>query len=393
MLVLRFLRWLRGFVYFEAVDGFPERFLNLMLRADIPIWEPVGEKGRLTAKVSAPYYRELRNIAKKSGVRLHILQKSGLPFILIKNRDRKGLLAGLILFFVIITALSQFIWNVEISGLNALGETQVRTALKEQGLASGAYYKGLDMKKVVREATLSLKNVGWMSVNVKGVTAYVELSESYTPPDVSNQPTPGNIKARTDGQIVRMDISKGTAAVKSGDGVVKGQLLVSGVIVNAENKASLVHSEAKVYARVNHIFNVKIPFKEELKLPTGELISRSEYRIFGIRIPANLLFVPSEDYVRQANLKNITINGNGLPVNMFTENWYEYKTTQKTRSEKQAQSLAEKQLALYEAFNLQKAEIESKKTNIKKDDDFFILTADYVCIEDIAKTYEISVEE
>ena len=41
--MLKILRWLRGYVTFEAKGPFPERFLNLTLRADILLWDPVGE--------------------------------------------------------------------------------------------------------------------------------------------------------------------------------------------------------------------------------------------------------------------------------------------------------------------------------------------------------------
>ena len=89
--MLKILRWLRGYVTFEAKGPFPERFLNLTLRADILLWDPVGEKGRLRAKTSLSDYRSLHPLAKRSGVRLHAKKRMGLPFIIHKNKKRTGL--------------------------------------------------------------------------------------------------------------------------------------------------------------------------------------------------------------------------------------------------------------------------------------------------------------
>ena len=38
MFFIQFLRFLRGWIWFEAEGGFPERMLNLAARADIGLW-------------------------------------------------------------------------------------------------------------------------------------------------------------------------------------------------------------------------------------------------------------------------------------------------------------------------------------------------------------------
>ena len=50
------LRWLRGYVIFEAVGRFPERLINLALVNDITLVRPVGKKGMLTAQDSVNDY-------------------------------------------------------------------------------------------------------------------------------------------------------------------------------------------------------------------------------------------------------------------------------------------------------------------------------------------------
>lgn len=390
--MLKILRWLRGYVTFEAKGPFPERFLNLTLRADILLWDPVGEKGRLRAKTSLSDYRSLHPLAKRSGVRLHAKKRMGLPFIIHKNKKRTGLAAGVVCFFVLVQILSMFVWNIEISGLNHLSETQVRTALANQGLTTGVLKSSLDIQRLERDTTLEIGQVGWMSVNLIGSTAYVELSESYTPPEFIPKDMPCNIKASADGQILRMDIAKGAAAVKTGDGVIKGQLLVSGVVENTQGVASLQHSEAKVYAQTLHEKEITVPFQRTQELPTGNQVSRMEGRLFNIRFPLTMLFIPNENYIKQTRLDNYLLNGNGLPFSVYTENWYEYCPQEQTLTKEEAERSAYTQLALFEAFELLDTDIQDRRTAIKTTKDALILTASYTCVQDIAVKSEIGIE-
>ena len=95
MFIIRFLRWLLGWVEFEAEGGFPERLLNLAARGGIPLWD-TGRRGVvLTARCFARKYKKLRPIARKAGVRLHVVRRHGVPFFLQRYRARAGLVAGL----------------------------------------------------------------------------------------------------------------------------------------------------------------------------------------------------------------------------------------------------------------------------------------------------------
>ena len=116
MFIIRFLRWLLGWVEFEAEGGFPERLLNLAARCGIPLWD-TGRRGVvLTARCFARKYKKLRPIARKAGVRLHVVRRHGVPFFLHRYRARAGLVAGLATYVVLLQILSQQIWVMQVSG-------------------------------------------------------------------------------------------------------------------------------------------------------------------------------------------------------------------------------------------------------------------------------------
>ena len=80
MFIIRFLRWLLGWVEFEAEGGFPERLLNLAARGGIPLWD-TGRRGVvLTARCFARKYKKLRPIARKAGVPFKPYQRPARTF-------------------------------------------------------------------------------------------------------------------------------------------------------------------------------------------------------------------------------------------------------------------------------------------------------------------------
>lgn len=109
---------------------------------------------------------------------------------------------------------------------------------------------------------------------------------------------------------------------------------------------------------------VEVPFERTQLLPTGESVTRRQGRLLNIRFPLDFHFVPQGTYYKQARLDNYTINGNGLPFDIYTEHWYEYREQRQALTQKQAEQSAMAQLSLYEAFGLANAEIKDRQ--IKK---------------------------
>ncbi|MBQ9553290.1 MAG: sporulation protein YqfD, partial [Clostridia bacterium] len=72
MIFVRFLRLLAGWVSFRVSGGFPERFINLCSRENIPLWNLKNEGGALSAATTIAGYRHLRSCAVRSGMRSRV---------------------------------------------------------------------------------------------------------------------------------------------------------------------------------------------------------------------------------------------------------------------------------------------------------------------------------
>ena len=94
MFVLNLIRWFVGYVVFTVEGNGQERFVNLCARFGYTIWN-VRRKEYFFVSISRTKYRMLKNLAKQTGVKIRIYKKHGLPFVMHKFPNIKGMLAGL----------------------------------------------------------------------------------------------------------------------------------------------------------------------------------------------------------------------------------------------------------------------------------------------------------
>ena len=84
-----------------------ERFFNIAAQREIEIWDieteerekKCGGKRSVYFKIMPRDFKHLKSIAEKTGVRLRITEKHGLPFWMITGRRRSLWVEDLLLFF------------------------------------------------------------------------------------------------------------------------------------------------------------------------------------------------------------------------------------------------------------------------------------------------------
>ena len=74
-MIVKLLRLLRGYIIFTAIGGFGERFINLAASKRLNIWDVSCSKDAIKAKITINNFYKLRNVARKTGVKIKILKK------------------------------------------------------------------------------------------------------------------------------------------------------------------------------------------------------------------------------------------------------------------------------------------------------------------------------
>ena len=98
---------LHGFLEISVSGDQLERFLNLCHARAVSLERIryLSEKN-ITTRISINDFRKLLPIHRKTRVRIHILKKRGLPFLLLRIQKRKCFTAGFLLCVVLLLWLS-----------------------------------------------------------------------------------------------------------------------------------------------------------------------------------------------------------------------------------------------------------------------------------------------
>lgn len=370
-----------------AEGDFCERFLNLVARRGIDFWSVrrIGE-GALSMKVSARHFSRLRSVARDSSCSVHIDKKYGLPFFLFRYRKRKGLLAGFLLFSVLLWFFSGFIWSINLVNETKIPDEDILRGLSRYGLYEGAKIKDIDIYFVRDSMMLDDERIAWVGVNLFGTGAVVEVKERAPIPEIVNKDAPCNIVASTSGQVLRMEAKAGEAVVETGEAVLSGQLLISGVIDSSKEGARTVRAIGEVWAMTWHKIKVEVPYSEHILVKTGRIKEAYTLRLFNlfINLPPNS-GSPYKIYDRISEEQPFSLFGRRLPGALIADSFIEQSEMVLDITPEEAESRA---VALCDEILTQDfpgAHILSVEREISRGADRVTVTAKYECEENIAK--------
>lgn len=371
-----------------------EKFINRCIKEKIYIWQIKNIDNFCYFSTSQIYYKQLRYIAKQTNCKIRVVRKKGIPFFLHRNRDKFGLLFGIIPFFIMLYILSLFVWNIEITGIDTINSYDVLAKLEEFGIYNGALMNNIDTQAVKRQSFYSIPELSWIAVNKDGSNIVIELTERAVEPELIDKNIVTNLKSTFDGQIVSMNIRQGYKEVAIGDAVVKGQLLVSGIMDSTlTNVVRLERAEGEVFARTKHTLSATVLLDNKLQIPTENYISRKEITLFALKIPMSINKKVDNNAKVKTNTQYLSINNNILPICIKEDKYQEYIENAISLSVKQANDVALEKLSLLEAFAYNDISIESKEINVVETAVGVTISVNYSCIENIAEEVEILVTE
>ena len=273
MLFMKTLRWFIGSVDFTAEGGFPERFISLMGSCNIPAQSlepaPLGLRG----SVRPGLYHKLRPVARKSGMRMRICNKRGLPFLVYRYHRRTGLLVGMIILSVMLMVMQLFVWEIDIVGYETLDEQRIIDNLTDLGIKEGAFLPSIDSRSVERSLLLRIPELSWAAVNIMGSTIEVNLRERIIPPVIVDKKGAANVISGGTGIVREMEVYSGQPLVELGEAVWDGRLLVAGVY-DANQRTVVSYARAKIIAEIEDSLTVEIPFEQEVERATGQNASQ-----------------------------------------------------------------------------------------------------------------------
>ncbi len=265
--MVKFLKYIRGYLRIRVWGFSPERFMNLCSNKGILLWDIVREGESYYMYISLKGFWELRPIAKKTGTRVAVLNRYGLPFSLPGLMKRKVFVLGLFLAVAFWILSSFYIWDIEITGNYQITEDVFQDFLEQNQVSIGMKRQDLDIEELEKQIRRSFPQVTWASARLDGTKLLIDIKENDAPIIIQEpDTTPGSdLVAEYDGVIVAMIVRSGVPKVAIGDSVEQGAVLVEGRIPVYNEDTTVreyqyVDADADILLEHSAEFTARLPF-------------------------------------------------------------------------------------------------------------------------------------
>ena len=373
------IRYIRGYLKIRVTGYYVERFLNACSHREIYIWglRPVGEGYEMNITIKG--FRQLKPVLKKTGTRIVILKRIGLPFFLHKYRNRKMLFSGAVFFFFLIFFLSHFVWGIDISGNSTYTDEVLLKFLKSQDVKGGMRKSEVNCSRIAKDIRKEYGDIIWVSASIKGTKLYIQVKEqedSIPVKEEKKEEKATDIVADTDCVITDITVRKGVVQVKRGQQVKKGEVLISGqvpVFNDAKEVTGYQSHKADADIRGTKILayeEVCSNFHEEKSYqtkPLKEQAKKQEYTLTvgKYRFTLGNIKTTDEQYevlgvVRQLRLSDSFL----LPVMVTVREVVPYKSEKVGYTEKEQQEILSRQFLKY-TEELEKKGVEILGNDVK----------------------------
>ncbi len=204
-----------------------EQFLNLLWNSGVRIHNIKKiDKSTMVMEIDYKDYKTVKEVVRRVQGKFSVVSSKGGVFLLGRVKRKIGIVIGFFSFVIILYILSNFIWSIEIETKMYISPYEIREQLKELGILEGIKKNSIDVYDLEEELQNLNDDIMWSNIRIEGSTLKVTIEEKITPPLQTEEDISSGVIAKMDGEIKRIYTTSGTAAVKPGDIVKSGDILV-----------------------------------------------------------------------------------------------------------------------------------------------------------------------
>lgn len=343
-------------------------------------------------KVPQKHQKTVICVLKSQNIISETSKSTGIIPFLQKYKLRYGFLVGAFLFLLITFTASNVLWQIEIKGNSILSEEEILTALDNSGLSLGVYLKDIDTDRIERTAIIKDKRLSWISVNMNGTCAYVEVRERVDA-DLPQRTLPyANIISTEDALIVDIEAFSGMPAVKIGSYVRKGELLINGIIQKEALGTFPTYATGRITGRIFKSFEIEFPYRYCVLENTGKKSNVFTFNFFGKETVFSPFETAYNNYTANSRTFSVSIGQKTLPFSITVDTINEQKAKTLYRTPEETQAAALRFLTELIEKEYPKADIIEKYISITHTDNLLFLKADITLEKEIGITSEFNIE-
>ena len=344
------VHFLRGSALAEVQCACPERVLNLLGSRGVVFWG-LRWQSEICFRLwlLLPQVETLQEIGAVAGAEVTVLRRRGAPVLWERFRTRYVLLAGFAAFWLLLFGGNLFIWEFRVSGNETVPTETVLRALENYGITIGSPGLHIDQEDMRNHVLLEVGDLSWLTVNVKGCVAHVQVVERVRPPHLYRDSDVQNIVAARDGLITKIEALDGVTCAAVGETVQAGQVLLSGV-ADSPRGCRYMRATGRIWARTWYEWTVPVPLETVLKDGTEPVKTRTHT---ALDLGRHRIALPAGDSILQGRencdkiirYRGVQLPfGLRLPVTLVTETVAERAVYDGERPEDEARAEGQKQL-------------------------------------------------
>ena len=212
---------------------------------------------RLIVSVSIKESAKFFAIAKELCYNIKKIKEKGVLLPLLMLYRRVGIVVGAVIFCILSYFYNDFIYGFSFSGSGSVLEKEVISYLNGVGIKPFARFSDIDIERLEDQILANNQRLSFVGITKKGNTLCFDLALASDKTGTLS----GDIfrlESEVSGIVERVKVYRGTAMVKEGDSVKKGDLLVDGYMTIKEQTVKI-----NVIATVSLITTKEFTFEDE----------------------------------------------------------------------------------------------------------------------------------
>ena len=391
--MIQIIRYIKGYLAIRVFGFSPERFMNLCSHHNIFLWDVENHGDYYAMKISLKGFYRLRGITRKTGTRVVITRRYGLPFLSTRLWRRRIFLLGLLGSLAFWVWMSRFIWAVEVEGNYFVTTDVFEDFLLHNGIEVGMKKDSVEIEKLEKAIRTQFDIVTWTSAQIDGTRLLIRVKENdlimTENKEMGALPGEGmDLVAGKEGEIVSIVTRSGVPKVTAGATVAKGDVLVEGgvPILNEDGtvrRYDYCIADADIMLRCLYNMKEELAKKHEEKYYSGR---EKEYPfiLFGtkkIEMPKWGKDYETYDVVEEKKQLKLFENYY-LPVYFGKDIVREYTLEEKVYTREEVKALFEEKIQNFiESLQEKGVQIIEKNVTISKTSAVWKMNVDFLAVE------------
>ena len=346
--------WLKGYARLQVTGVHTERFISLIKSKEIIIWDLKPEQDGYSFNIGRRNVRDLAQIRRKTGTKITVREKHGLPYLLFRYRKRKFLILGMVICICFVYYGSRFVWDIQVNGTTYYTEEEIRNRIEERYVTLGTSTSKIDCDELEEHLREDYPDISWISCELIGTQLNVVIKETLDGTEtIASEELPQDLVAAKDGTIVEIITRNGTPVKRRGDLVQKGEVLISGTVYIYDDydevlETDYVTADGDVIAETEYNYNDSFDMQYYQKEYSGDSHKSWILHLYKMNIPIALPGAKSEhsDAIQETHMLRLG-NTYILPIGITTVEAKEYVPVLCEYTEEEARERMQNRLEQY----------------------------------------------